>query len=148
MKVESMFRLGYLATLTGMAVTAVLWVVVTLLTKPDDMAILKEFYLRARPLGFWGPVRRACADSATARPRGLILKGFLISILGFAAAVMLILGISNFYVGRFGLGSMLLAGFVGTGVAFLKLFSRYFQLIGDSHPSQTRLRPALNSKKS
>ncbi len=134
MKVESMFTLGYLATLTGIAVTTVLWIAVTLLTKPDDMAILKEFYLKARPLGIWGPVRRACGELGDARPRGLILKGFLISILGFASVVMLILGISNFYVGKFGLGGALAASFVGTGAIFLRFFNRYFQSIGDSHP--------------
>ena len=29
----------------------------TLLTPPDDMATLKDFYRRVRPWGFWGPVR-------------------------------------------------------------------------------------------
>jgi peptidoglycan/LPS O-acetylase OafA/YrhL len=29
----------------------------TFLTKPDEEAILKEFYRRVRPWGFWGPVR-------------------------------------------------------------------------------------------
>lgn len=29
----------------------------SLLTKPDDMQVLKVFYLKVRPWGFWGPVR-------------------------------------------------------------------------------------------
>ena len=28
----------------------------TLLTKPDDEEVLKDFYRRVRPWGFWGPV--------------------------------------------------------------------------------------------
>ena len=28
----------------------------SLLTQPDDMAVLKKFYLKVRPWGFWGPV--------------------------------------------------------------------------------------------
>jgi heme/copper-type cytochrome/quinol oxidase subunit 4 len=28
----------------------------TLLTKPEDDAVLKDFYRRVRPWGFWGPV--------------------------------------------------------------------------------------------
>lgn len=28
----------------------------SLLTKPDDMAVLKKFYVKVRPWGFWGPV--------------------------------------------------------------------------------------------
>ncbi|MEM6799667.1 MAG: sodium:solute symporter, partial [Planctomycetota bacterium] len=31
----------------------------SLLTPPDDMAVLKEFYRKVRPWGFWGPVHRA-----------------------------------------------------------------------------------------
>ncbi|GAA6139717.1 Na+:solute symporter [Arenicella sp. 4NH20-0111] len=34
----------------------VVCVVSTLLTKPDDMGVLKEFYLKTRPWGFWKPV--------------------------------------------------------------------------------------------
>ena len=30
----------------------------TLLTKPEDDAVLKDFYRRVRPWGFWGPVLR------------------------------------------------------------------------------------------
>ncbi|WP_111642621.1 sodium:solute symporter family protein [Marinimicrobium alkaliphilum] len=30
----------------------------SLLTPPDDMAVLKKFYLKVRPWGFWGPVYR------------------------------------------------------------------------------------------
>src|SRR5690606_39965459 len=29
---------------------------VSLATKPDDMEVLKKFYLKVRPWGFWGPV--------------------------------------------------------------------------------------------
>jgi Na+/proline symporter len=32
---------------------------VTFLTKPDDRQHLVEYYVRARPLGFWGPIRTA-----------------------------------------------------------------------------------------
>lgn len=33
-------------------------VVASLVTKPDDMGVLKEFYLKTRPWGAWGPVLR------------------------------------------------------------------------------------------
>ena len=32
----------------------------TLLTKPEDDAVLKDFYRRVRPWGFWGPVLKKC----------------------------------------------------------------------------------------
>lgn len=33
----------------------------SLLTPPDDMAVLKNFYRKVRPWGFWRPVQAACA---------------------------------------------------------------------------------------
>jgi solute:Na+ symporter, SSS family len=43
--------------------------IATLLTRPEPMSILQEFYLRAKPLGFWSPVRRALAVSGHELPR-------------------------------------------------------------------------------
>ena len=40
----------------------------TLLTAPDDMNVLKEFYRRVRPWGFWGPVRAAVLAEDPAFP--------------------------------------------------------------------------------
>jgi SSS family solute:Na+ symporter len=40
------------------AVTTVSWIVVTLLTKPDDEAKLLAFYRKVRPGGAWGPIAR------------------------------------------------------------------------------------------
>lgn len=34
-------------------------VLASLLTAPDDMEVLKRFYVKVRPWGFWGPVREA-----------------------------------------------------------------------------------------
>src|SRR5690606_7363370 len=34
-------------------------VIGSLATKPDDMEVLKKFYVRVRPWGFWGPVLKA-----------------------------------------------------------------------------------------
>ncbi len=39
-----------------LAATATACIAGSLLTKPDDMAVLKTFYLRVRPWGWWGPV--------------------------------------------------------------------------------------------
>ncbi len=37
---------------------ALVYVPVTLLTKPEDMDHLVRYYVMSRPIGFWGPVRR------------------------------------------------------------------------------------------
>jgi Na+/proline symporter len=46
-----LFVLGWIAILTA-----------TLLTKPEPMSVLEDFYRSARPIGFWGPVRRSLAS--------------------------------------------------------------------------------------
>jgi SSS family solute:Na+ symporter len=41
------------------------WVVIlaaTLLTRPEPTEILRNFYLSARPIGWWGPIRRALSE--------------------------------------------------------------------------------------
>jgi solute:Na+ symporter, SSS family len=44
-------------------------ITVSLMTPPTDMAVLKTFYDRVRPWGFWGPVHRALAqDRPGVRP--------------------------------------------------------------------------------
>jgi len=40
------------------ALVALIYIPVTLLTKPDDMDRLVKLYVQTRPIGFWGPVRR------------------------------------------------------------------------------------------
>lgn len=41
----------------------------SLLTKPDDIEVLKQFYLRVRPWGYWGPIARLVqAEHSTAIP--------------------------------------------------------------------------------
>jgi len=51
-----------------MAAVAVIYIPVTLLTKPDDMERLVKLYVQTRPIGFWGPVKRE------AERRGLLQK--------------------------------------------------------------------------
>jgi len=50
-------------------ISAAVSVAVSLLTQPDDENVLKDFYRRVRPWGFWGPVRKmVCAEDAAFRP--------------------------------------------------------------------------------
>ncbi|MBP5717353.1 MAG: sodium:solute symporter [Abditibacteriota bacterium] len=39
-------------------------ILITLLTRPVDMEVLKNFYRVTRPFGFWGPVRKYFAEDA------------------------------------------------------------------------------------
>ena len=88
--------LGYLSALTGVNLITILWILVTLATKPDDMELLKAFYRRARPLGFWGPVRKACGGDVFPELRRPLAKGFSLAARGFGAVIALILGSATF----------------------------------------------------
>jgi len=50
----------------GFAVLFVLgWVVIlfaTLITRPESPEVLRKFYLSAKPIGWWGPIRRALSE--------------------------------------------------------------------------------------
>lgn len=42
--------------------STVIWVIVTLLTRPDDKEHLCKFYRRVRPGGWWGEIAKRCPD--------------------------------------------------------------------------------------
>ncbi len=54
----------------------------TLLTKPDDEAVLKDFYRRVRPWGFWGPVLKKvlAEDPGFKRNRDFLRDMFNIAV--------------------------------------------------------------------
>lgn len=52
-----------------LAVSTFFSIVVSLLTRPEDEAVLKDFYRSVRPWGFWGPIQqKVLAEDATFRP--------------------------------------------------------------------------------
>jgi len=53
----------YVSLLATIAITTVVWLVTAYVTEPTDPAVLREFYIRARPAGSgWAPVRAQCPD--------------------------------------------------------------------------------------
>ena len=82
-------------------------VVGSCVTKPTDMATLKEFYRKTRPWGFWGPVLKALReDDATVQPNrdfGIDLFNVVIGIVWqtalTASAIFLVIhAMDKFYV--------------------------------------------------
>jgi len=126
-------RMDMLQAALGMGLTFLLWVTVTLLTKPEPMETLKAFYRRARPMGAWGPVRRAClaeADGWSPPPSWLLLPGLGVAVVGAIAVSSGVLAASVLFVGRWGQGAALLAVCGGAGLAFAKLFDRHLTRLG------------------
>jgi Na+/proline symporter len=80
--------------------SALLWVPVTLLTRPVDGEVLAEFYARTRPPGAWRAVRMRWLESAGPQP---MARGELAGDLaGWIAGTALVLGLT------FGIGALTL----------------------------------------
>jgi hypothetical protein len=52
-----------------LGISAATAIIVSLLTKPDDIEVLKKFYKQVRPWGCWGPIRQmVMAEDPSFRP--------------------------------------------------------------------------------
>ena len=73
-------------------VTTIVWIAVTLMTKPEPAETLQRFYLKVRPAGpGWAPVARA---TGVEPPRGEIGRNFVLWIAGivFVYSIMFATG--------------------------------------------------------
>ncbi len=66
-------------------------------------------------------------EHAVGSPSGveLILIGLLLALLGSASIMLMVVGISLLYVGRYAPGAALLAGFLFAGGVFIACYGRY-----------------------
>ncbi len=68
-----------------LAVSTFFSIVVSLLTKPEDEAVLKDFYRTVRPWGFWKPIQqKVLAEDANFRPN----KGFARDMINVAVGIV------------------------------------------------------------
>ncbi|HMA23990.1 MAG TPA: sugar phosphate nucleotidyltransferase, partial [Gemmatimonadaceae bacterium] len=133
----------YVALMATVAATTVVWVAVTLLTKPTDSATLRRFYELTRPAGpGWNAVRR----ESDLPPSG---DSFPQMLLGWTA------GITFVYAGLFGAGSVIygrtataivwIVLFVASGLVLVRVIPRLFSaeepLVGGETSSVAAMRP-------
>ncbi len=118
--------------LLAMGLTTVLWMVVTMVTPPENEETLKAFFRRARPLGFWKPVETAVGSGQSMSPT-VILKGLGIAFLGLGWIGCGILALSDFYVGRFEIGSVLALASAGGAFLFLRMYRTFIGRIEALH---------------
>jgi len=66
-------------------------IVGTLTTAPDDTEVLKDFYKRVRPWGFWGPIQELVQrDDPTFKPNPDFLRDMFNIVVGIAWQTSLI----------------------------------------------------------
>ncbi len=120
---------AYLCLIT-VAVTTLIWLSVTFLTRPEPKEVLLHFYRRVRPSAtLWGPIAREAVDIVPAKDGLFNLMDWLcgvVMIYGF------LFGAGNFIFGRLGAG--LLFSFLGLAcgaVIYLDLNKRGWKTITD-----------------
>ena len=110
-------------------VCTILWIAVTLLTKPVSRAHLEQFYRRVRPGGWWGPVAAACPD--VRRDRGLG-KRWLAWVSGVTCVYAGLFGVGHLCLDRPAIGVVHLLGCLGAGWLMLTLIGAEERRAGTS----------------
>jgi Na+/proline symporter len=105
------------------AATTIVWIAVTLMTRPTQRGQLLAFYRKVRPAGpGWAPVA-AEAGPLAAQPDSM--AGSLLGwVLGCAFVYAALFGTGSFLYGNLPQGAMWLAVFVASGAGLLRLLPR------------------------
>ncbi len=72
--------------------SAIVWILVAYLTPPTSLTQLQQFYQRARPGGFWGPVKATVTVKAAS-----IKVGVINAVLGVIACAGFMMSIGKFF---------------------------------------------------
>ena len=112
----------HIALVLTIAVTTVVWITVTFLTKPADRTTLVNFYKLVRPGGRgWEPVRAEAGVGAT--PDSLP-NALLCWVTGISFVYSALFGAGSFIYGKTTLGLVWAAIFVASGLGLVKLLPK------------------------
>ncbi|MBM4061113.1 MAG: Na+:solute symporter [Planctomycetes bacterium] len=99
-----------------------LWLVVTLATRPESAEVLAAFYRKVRPDGpGWGPIAAACPD---VRPDGKLGLGIACALLGTTVIWTTLPGIGAVIFGEWGTAAACLGSAAVATFALLRLAAR------------------------
>lgn len=122
--------MAMLQAIIAILCTTICWWLVALLTKPESEDTLAKFYLRARPLGLWHPVReiiqRDYPEQSWEAPTQL-MPGFLIAFLGAGWISLGVLCCSQLVVGEYGKAAAMGGGSILGAMVFRPLFRRHIE---------------------
>lgn len=104
-----LFILGWVSILTA-----------TLLTRPEPMDVLRDFYLTVRPIGFWGPVRRMLAEEEPESFPSELSRDLLSAGLGIAFYFTLTVALFAVMGGHLQLAAPAFLIAIATGILFAK----------------------------
>ncbi len=114
--------------LITVAVTTVVWLTVTLATKPEPRDVLLAFYRRVRPsAALWGPVAREATDVVPSRDGVFNLLDWALGVL---MIYDLLFGVGNLIFGRPLRGGLFLAsGLIFGAIIYLDLKKRGWKIV-------------------
>ena len=135
--------MAMLQAVIAMAVTTLIWIITTLLTKPEDIEVLKKFYRRAHPMGFWGPIREAIKkeDGIKELPgekKYLIAGGFGATFVGFSWIAFAVLSISELFIGRYAIALCFAIASVLLAFCFKRIFNWHIKRLEVGEAGETR----------
>jgi SSS family solute:Na+ symporter len=104
-----LFALGWFCILTA-----------TLLTRPEPLHILQRFYLTARPIGWWTPVRRTLKGHSDPAARNELRHDLVACGLGIFFYFSLTLTLFNLMGGHLPQGASLLVVTIASGILFAR----------------------------
>lgn len=111
------------------SITTVVWLMATLLTKPESNEVLLNFYRRTRPSAGWGPIARQAPEI---KPTNDLLFSFLDWIAGCVMIYGALFGVGKLLFKDYATGSLLLAlGMAGGAVIYWDLTRRGWKSIVD-----------------
>ena len=122
--------------LTTVAITTVVWVTVTLLTKPESQDILISFYRRVRPNPkFWKPIAEQVNDVV---PQKDGLFSFVNWICGVALIYFMLFGIGKLLLGELYLGIILIVcGIVSGGIVYKNMNRKGWETLSGNEIKNT-----------
>jgi hypothetical protein len=94
------------------------------------MEILQKFYLTAKPIGFWGPVRRSLGVVTVEADNASLRHDLVACCLGIVFYFLLTTSLFSLMGGRFMQGGVALAGALVSGVVFAKTAISRLKVIG------------------
>ncbi len=92
--------------------STVVWLPVTLLTRPVDPDVLDAFYRQVRPLGWWGPVRARCDGLRPAEKGRTVLTAWAA---GLCFVFCLLFGLGEMLIGSRLVGGVLVVAGAAAG---------------------------------
>jgi SSS family solute:Na+ symporter len=109
----------------------------TLLTRAEPMEILQKFYLTAKPIGFWGPVRRSLGIVTAEADHASLGHDLMACSLGILFYFLLTTSLFSLMGGRLTQGVLALVGALVSGVVFAKTAISRLKVIGIVAPVET-----------